>query len=90
MHKKYEITNQHRVEFLRLYNKLDYILNTLEEMSDLWLSDIQNLHSLKHLMAKALDFSYMRDEEGAIRPLENRVFTEDNVDKTHKKEKGAN
>ena len=22
MHKKYEITNQHRVEFLRLYNKL--------------------------------------------------------------------
>ena len=90
MEKKYEITNQNRVEFLKFYNKLDYALNTLEETSDLWLSDIQNLHSLKHLIAKALDFSHMRDEEGTILPFENWVLTEDNVDKTHKKEKGVN
>ena len=81
MHKKHEITNQDRVEFLKCYNKLLTTLENLEEMNDLWLSDIQNLHDLRFLMAQTLAFSEKRNEEGNIEYYQKWVFSEDNVNK---------
>ena len=81
MHKKHEITNQDRVEFLKCYNKLLGTLENLEEMNDLWLSDIQNLHDLRFLMAQTLAFSEKRNEEGNIEYYQKWVFSEDNVNK---------
>ena len=81
MHKKYEITNQDRVEFLKCYNKLRETLENIQEMNDLWLSDIQNLHDLRCLMAQTLAFSEKRNEEGNIEHYRKWVFSEDNVNK---------
>tara|TARA_R110000765_G_scaffold191377_2_gene296665 strand:- start:636 stop:878 length:243 start_codon:yes stop_codon:yes gene_type:complete len=36
-------------------NKLDSMLNTLHETSDLWLSDVHNLSSLKYELVEMLD-----------------------------------
>ena len=36
-------------------NKLDSMLNTLHETSDLWLSDVNNLGSLKYELVELLD-----------------------------------
>ena len=41
--------------------KLDSILNTLHETSDLWLSDIHNLSSLKYELVELLDAEWNTD-----------------------------
>lgn len=42
-------------------DKLDSVLNTLQETNDLWLSDIHNLSSLRWELTKLLDAEWNQD-----------------------------
>lgn len=42
-------------------DKLDSMLNTLQETNDLWLSDVHNLSSLRWELTKLLDAEWNQD-----------------------------
>ena len=44
------ITHEERLEFLRAYNALKSIVQTLHECSDLWMSDVRKLEKIECLM----------------------------------------
>jgi len=50
-----EMTNNEYDDLFKYINKLESMLNTLHETNDLWLSDVQNLSSLKWQLTQLLD-----------------------------------
>ena len=64
MTKKYEITNEQRVKLLQGFNHLGDMLRNVEEMNDLYLSDIRNLQMFKCSLHMILDFKPEFDDDG--------------------------
>lgn len=62
-----ELTNEQRLEFLKSYNNLRNMLNTMYECQDLWMSDIRKLEDLQCMMHRAMKFVPQEDDEG--RPM---------------------
>ena len=58
------VTEEQRMKFLDLYNKLHHTLLYVHDCSDITLSQIASLEELKCLMHKALKFSPQKDEDG--------------------------
>jgi hypothetical protein len=50
-----EMNNEEYDTMFKYIDKLRSMLNTLHETNDLWLSDVQNLHSLKWELVEMLD-----------------------------------
>lgn len=50
-----EMSNEEYDTMFKYIDKLRSMLNTLHETNDLWLSDVQNLHSLKWELVEMLD-----------------------------------
>ena len=59
-----ELTNEQRLEFLKSYNDLRNILQTLWECQDLWMSDMRKLEDLQCVMHRVLKFVPQEDDEG--------------------------
>ena len=88
MTKKYQITNEQRVQLLQGFNHLGDMLRNVEEMNDLYLSDIRNLQMLKCSLHMILDFKPKFDEDGHSIYYADWVIKDDDADKTTSK-KGA-
>jgi len=56
-----EMTNDEYNDLFKYINKLDSILNTLHETSDLWLSDVHNLETFKYDLVRLLDAEWNSD-----------------------------
>jgi len=48
-------------DLFKYMDKLDSMLNTLQETNDLWLSDVHNLSSLRWDLTKLLDAEWNQD-----------------------------
>jgi hypothetical protein len=48
-------------DLFKYMDKLDSMLNTLQETNDLWLSDVHNLSSLRWELTKLLDAEWNQD-----------------------------
>jgi hypothetical protein len=88
MTKKYEITNEQRVKLLQGFNHLGDMLRNVEEMNDLYLSDIRNLQVLQCSLHMILDFKPKFDEDGHSLYYADWVMKDDDADKP-KSKKGA-
>ena len=55
------MTNDEYNDLFKYINKLDSILNTLHETSDLWLSDVHNLETFKYDLVRLLDAEWNSD-----------------------------
>lgn len=69
-----EITNEDRLEFLKSYNDLRNILQTLWECQDLWMSDMRKLEDLQCVMHRVLKFVPQEDDEGRPQHFGNWVL----------------
>ena len=58
------VTEEQRVKFLTLYNKLHDTLLYVHDCNDITLSQIANLEDLKCHMHRALHFSPQKDKDG--------------------------
>tara|TARA_X000001388_G_scaffold66152_1_gene52894 strand:- start:543 stop:836 length:294 start_codon:yes stop_codon:yes gene_type:complete len=58
------VTEEQRMKFLDLYNKLHHTLLYVHDCSDITLSQIASLEELKCLMHRALKFSPQKDIDG--------------------------
>jgi hypothetical protein len=56
-----DMTNDEYNDLFKYLNKLDSILNTLHETSDLWLSDVHNLETFKYDLVRLLDAEWNSD-----------------------------
>jgi len=56
-----DMTNDEYNDLFKYINKLDSILNTLHETSDLWLSDVHNLETFKYDLVRLLDAEWNSD-----------------------------
>ena len=56
-----EMNNEEYDTMFKYIDKLRSMLNTLHETNDLWLSDVQNLHSLKWELVEMLDAEWNAD-----------------------------
>ena len=72
------ITHEERLEFLRAYNALKCIVQTLHECSDLWMSDIRKLEKIECLMHRVLKFVPKEDDEGRPMHYADWVLADDN------------
>ena len=59
-----EITHKDREEFLKAYNELRIILQTMHECQDIWMSDIGKLESMERLIHKTMKFVPQTDDDG--------------------------
>jgi len=59
-----ELTHEQRLEFLKSYNDLRNILQTLWECQDLWMSDLRKLEDLQSTMHRTLKFVPQTDDDG--------------------------
>ena len=50
-----EMSSSEYDDLFKFINKIDSMLNTLHETNDLWLSDVQNLSSLRWELIKLLN-----------------------------------
>lgn len=69
-----KITNEQRTEFLKSYNDLRNIIQTLWECQDLWMSDMRKLEELQDRMQNVLNFVPQEDKEGNRQPYMDWVF----------------
>mgnify|MGYP003125849718 FL=1 len=58
------VTEEQRIKFLTLYNKLHDTLSYIHDCNDITLSQISNLEDLKWLMHRALKFSPQKNKDG--------------------------
>ena len=72
------ITHEERLEFLRDYNALKSIVQTLHECSDLWMSDVRKLEKIECLMHRVLKFVPKEDDEGRPMHYADWVLADDN------------
>ena len=75
------ITHEERLEFLRAYNALKSIVQTLHECSDLWMSDVRKLEKIECLMHRVLKFVPKEDDEGRPMHYADWVLADDNNEK---------
>jgi len=61
------ITHEQRVEFLKSYNQLRNIIQSLHECQDMFLSDLGKLEELQYLLPRVMKFVPQEDEDG--RPI---------------------
>jgi len=59
-----ELTHEQRLEFLKSYNDLRNIIQTIWECQDLWMSDVRKLEDLQSQMHSVLKFVPQEDDEG--------------------------
>ena len=72
------ITHEERLVFLRAYNALKSIVQTLHECSDLWMSDVRKLEKIECLMHRVLKFVPKEDDEGRPMHYADWVLADDN------------
>ena len=70
------ITHEERLEFLKAYNDLKNIVQTLHEFSDLWMSDVGKLGRIECLMHRVLKFVPQEDDEGRARHFADWVLAD--------------
>ena len=58
------VTEEQRMKFLDIYNKLHHTLFYIHDCNDITLSQISNLEDLKFQLHKALKFSPQKNEDG--------------------------
>ena len=59
-----ELTHEQRLEFLKSYNDLRIMLQTIYDCQDIWMSDVGKLENLQYLMQTTMKFLPSRDDEG--------------------------
>jgi len=69
-----KITNEQRTEFLKSYNDLRNIIQTLWECQDLWMSDMRKLEELHQRMHEVLNFVPQKDKDGKTQPYMDWVL----------------
>ena len=72
------ITHEERLEFLSVHNDLKNIVQTLHEMSDLWVSDVGKLEKLECLLHRVMKFVPQMDDEGRPKYYADYVLADDN------------
>ena len=75
-----EITHEQRLEFLKSYNDLRNILQTLWECQDLWMSDMRKLEDLQCTMHRVMKFVPKEDDDGRSMPYADWVLSEKKED----------
>ena len=76
-----EITHEERLKFLKAYNDLRHILQTLWECQDLWMSDMRKLEDLQCTMHRVMKFVPQQDDDGRSMHYSDWVLAElDNED----------
>ena len=58
------VTEEQRMEFLQLHNKLRDAIRYMEECKDIHLSDVSMLERLQHALHTSLKFSPQKDKDG--------------------------
>lgn len=58
------LTNEQRKQFLKSYNDLRSIVQTIHECQDLWISDLRKLEELEGLLHIVLKFVPQTDSDG--------------------------
>jgi len=76
-----EIPAGQRKKLLNAHNKLKNMLNTIHDISDLYLSDIRELESIIHMLHTEFKFDIQRDEDGNRMYYADWVFEENVNDK---------
>lgn len=71
------LTNEQRLEFLKSYNDLRSIVQTIHECQDLWVSDLRKLEELEGLLHTALKFVPQTDSDGRSMHYLDWVLAED-------------
>ena len=61
------ITHEERLEFLKAFNNLRTILQSIHECHDIWVSDVGKLEDMEYLMRRVIKFVPQEDEDG--RPI---------------------
>lgn len=61
------ITHEERLEFLKAFNNLRTILQSIHECHDMWMSDVGKLQDMECLMRRVIKFVPQEDESG--RPI---------------------
>jgi len=59
-----ELTHEQRTQFLKSYNDLRNMLQTIYDCQDIWMSDVGKLENLQHLMHSVMKFVPQEDDEG--------------------------
>lgn len=75
-----ELTHEQRLEFLKSYNDLRNIIQTIWECQDLWMSDVRKLEDLQNLMLSVLKFAPQEDDEGNRQHYADWVLAETDED----------
>ena len=73
-----DITHEERLEFLNAHNDLKSIVQTLQDCSDLWMSDGRKLEKIECLMHRVLKFVPKEDDEGRPMHYADWVLADDN------------
>jgi uncharacterized protein YehS (DUF1456 family) len=75
-----ELTHEQRLEFLKSYNDLRNIIQTIWECQDLWMSDVRKLEDLQSQMHSVLKFVPQEDDEGNRQHYADWVLAETDED----------
>jgi hypothetical protein len=75
-----KLTHEQRLEFLKSYNDLRNIIQTIWECQDLWMSDVRKLEDLQSLMHSVLKFVPQEDDEGNRQHYADWVLAETDED----------
>jgi len=70
------ITHEDRVKFLKSYNDLRNILQTIDDCQDIWVSDIGKLKDMEYLMRSVIKFVPQEDEDGRAMHYADWVLAE--------------
>ena len=76
-----DITHEERLEFPKAHNDLRSIVQTLHEMSDLWVSDVGKLERIECLLHRVMKFVPQMDDEGRPKYYADYVLADDNNEK---------
>jgi len=75
-----KLTHEQRLEFLKSYNDLRNIIQTIWECQDLWMSDVRKLEDLQNQMHSVLKFVPQEDDEGNRQHYADWVLAETDED----------
>jgi len=64
MDKPYLITQAQRMDLLNSYNKLRNVLQTINDCSDVWMSDVKYLQNLECELYRIFKFVPKTDDDG--------------------------
>ena len=75
-----EIKHEERLEFLKSYNDLRTILQTIWECQDLWMSDMRKLEDLQCTLSRVMKFVPQQDDKGRSMVYADWVLSEEDDD----------